>query len=223
MTKKIVILGAGGFAREVLDIFDACNEVRQDYEVLGYIVESQYGSIGTLINDRPILGDFDWFAENTEEVYAICGVGAPETRLRLVRRAQELGTRFCSIVHPSALLTRWVSMGEGVVIAAGCILTNRIRIGNHVQLNLDCTIGHDAILDDFVTLAPGVHVSGKVKVSAGCYVGTGANIINTVQLGEWSIVGAGSTILKDVPPNTTAVGVPARVIIAREVGWHLKT
>ena len=222
MGRKIVIIGAGGFAREVLDIFEACNKVGQDHDVLGYIVESQYGSPGTVFNDKPVLGDFNWFSKHAEEVYAICGVGAPQLRLRLVRCAQERGVRFCSVVHPTAVLTRWVDIGEGVVITAGCILTNQIRIGNHVHLNLDCTIGHDAVLQDFVTLAPGVHISGKVTLSTGCYIGTGANIIENVHLGEWSIVGAGSTIINDIPANTTVVGVPGRVIKTREPGWHLK-
>jgi sugar O-acyltransferase (sialic acid O-acetyltransferase NeuD family) len=220
--RKIVILGAGGFAREVLDIFEACNKVGQDYDVLGYVVESRYGSTGTVFNDKPILGDFDWLSRYAKEVYAICAVGAPQLRLRLVRFAKERGLRFCSIIHPTAVLTRWVTIGEGVVITAGCVLTNQIHIGNHVHVNLDCTIGHDAVLDDFVTLAPGVHVSGKVALSTGCYIGTGSNIIDNVHIGEWSIVGAGSTIVKDVPANTTVVGVPGRVIKTRNSGWHLK-
>ncbi len=222
MSKKIVILGAGGFAREVLDIFDACNRVGQDFDVLGYIVESQYGSPKTLVNDKPVLGDFDWFAGHSDGIYAVCGVGAPELRIRLVMSAQKWDVRFCNIIHPSAILTRWVTLGEGVVITAGCILTNQIRIGNHVHVNLNCTIGHNAVLDDFVTLAPGVHISGKVTLSTGCYIGTGANLIDGVYVGEWSIVGAGSTIVEDVPPNTTVVGVPGKVIKTCEAGWHLR-
>jgi sugar O-acyltransferase (sialic acid O-acetyltransferase NeuD family) len=219
--KKIAIIGAGGFGRELLDIFDACNAAGQDYEVLGYIVDSQYSLPGAVVNNKPVLGDFDWLAEHAGEVYAVCGVGLPQFRLRLVRRAQERGVRFCSIIHPTAIITRWVTIGEGVVIAAGCILTNRIHIGNHVHINLSCTIAHDAALEDFVTLAPGVHVSGKVRLSTGCYVGTGANIIEKMHVGEWSIVGAGSTVFDDVSPNSTVIGVPGRVIITREEGWHL--
>jgi len=221
MVRKVVIIGAGGFAREVLDVFDACNRVSQSYNVLGYVVDPQYGLPGTIVNDKPILGGFDWLAHHASEVWAVCSVAAPELRLRVVSRAKECGVRFCNAIHPTATLTRWVTMGEGIVITAGCILTNQIRLGDQVQVNLDCTIGHDAVLDDLVTLAPGVHVSGLVTLSKGCYIGTGANIIDRVHIGEWSIVGAGSTIIRDVPPNTTVVGVPGRVIETREAGWHL--
>jgi sugar O-acyltransferase (sialic acid O-acetyltransferase NeuD family) len=219
--KKVVILGAGGFAREVLDVFDACNAAEQSYDVLGYIVDSEYFLPDAFINDKPVLGDFNWLAQHIEEVYAICGVGSPDVRYRLTQQAQAVGARFCNVVHPSAIMTRWIEWGEGVVITAGCIFTNQIRIGNHVHVNLDCTIGHDVFLEDFVTLSPGVHVSGKAILGTGCYIGTGANIIDRIRVGEWSIVGAGSTIVKDVPPNTTVVGVPGQVVKARKAGWHL--
>lgn len=222
MRKRVVIIGAGGNGREILDLLDACNMASQTYEVLGYVVDPQYASSGTIVNDKPVLGGFDWLAKHRSEVWAICSVAAPELRFRVVSRAKELGVRFCSAIHPAAMLTKWVTMGEGIVVTAGCILTNQICLGDQVQLNLACTISHDAVLEEFVTLAPGVHVAGLVTLSKGCYIGTGANIIDRVCVGEWSIVGAGSTIIRDVPPNTTVVGVPGRVIDTREPGWYLK-
>jgi sugar O-acyltransferase (sialic acid O-acetyltransferase NeuD family) len=219
--QPVVIIGAGGFAREVLDIFDAANAVRPSYDVLGYIVEPEYGAPGAIVNGKPILGGFDWFAGKTDSLQAICAVGVPELRRRLTNQARLLNVRFCNVIHPTAILTRHIQMGEGVVITAGCILTNQIRIADHVHVNLDCTIGHDAVLEDFATLAPGVHVSGKVALEEGCYVGTGANIIDKKRIGAWSVVGAGSVITADVPPNTTVVGVPGKVVKMRAEGWHL--
>jgi len=220
MHTMVILIGAGGFAREVLDITAAFDPRELPYDVQGYVVDPQYGTPGTMINDKPILGDMDWLAKHADDYSVICCIGAPQNRRKLVIRAKKFGCKFCSIIHPSALLTRWVSIGEGVVITAGCIVTNQIRIGNHVHLNLDCTIGHDSVLEDFVTLAPGVHVSGHVTLREGCYIGTGANIIENITVGAWSIIGAGSTIVDNVPPNTTVVGVPGRVIKTRKVGWH---
>jgi sugar O-acyltransferase (sialic acid O-acetyltransferase NeuD family) len=222
MMQKIVIIGAGGFSQDVLDILDACNWIKPQYEILGYIVESKYGEPGTEVNGFPILGDFDWFGRYQHKVCAISTVGAAEVRFHLVKRASELGVPFCNVVHPTAILTRHLSIGEDVVLAAGCIIAFKTRIGNHVHVNLDCTIGHDVILEDFVTLAPGVHVSGNVTIAMGAQIGTGANIIEKVDIGEWSVIGAGSTIVRDVPPNTTVVGVPGKVIKTREAGWHMK-
>lgn len=221
ITHPLVILGAGGFARETLDVVDAINAVSPTWDMLGFIVDSQYGQSGEIINDKPILGDFSWL-EQHREVYAVCGVGAPEARYQMTRRVQALGNLFASLIHPNAVMTRWVTLGTGIIITAGCILTNRIQIKDHVHLNLDCTIGHDAVLDQFVTLAPGVHVSGNVHIQEGAYIGTGANVIEKKIIGAWSVIGAGSTVVKNVPANSTVVGVPARVIKQREAGWHLE-
>ncbi len=219
--KKIVIIGAGGFGREVLDVVDACNVREEVYDPLGFIVDPQYGKAGSIINDKPILGGFDWLEEHANEVYVTCGVGPPHQRYQLIQRASKLNCQFITLIHPSAITTRWTTMGAGVVITAGCILTNQIQIGNHVHINLDCTVGHNAILQDFVTLAPGVHISGNITLETGCYIGTGANIIEKLRVGEWSTIGAGSVIVKDVPANSTVVGVPGKAIKQKETGWYL--
>jgi sugar O-acyltransferase (sialic acid O-acetyltransferase NeuD family) len=223
MPRKVVILGAGGFAREVLDVFDACNAVGDEFDVLGFVVDPEYLLPGVLVNGRPVLGDFSWLRTHAQEVEAICAVGAPEIRRRMVDKALGAEVRFCSVVHPAALVTRWVTLGEGSIITAGCVLTNQIRIGSNVIVNLDCTVGHDVAVGDFVTLAPGVHVSGNVRLEEGANIGTGACIIEKVHVGAWSVVGAGSVVIRDVPANTTAVGVPARVVKERPAGWHCES
>jgi sugar O-acyltransferase (sialic acid O-acetyltransferase NeuD family) len=223
MKKNVVVIGAGGFGREVLDVIDACNQMGDGlYEPLGFIVDAAYGMPGTLVNGLPILGGFEWLEKNSSKVFVTCGVGAPHQRFHLVERAQDAGCSFFSVIHPSAILTRWVQIGQGVVITAGAIVANQIQIGNHVHINPDCTIGHDTVLRDFASVAPGTHVSGNVVIGCGSYIGTGANILEKLYIGEWSIIGAGSTIIKDVPANSTVVGVPGSVIKTRESGWQLK-
>ena len=185
---KVVIIGAGGFGQEVLDVFGACNHKSIKYDVLGFIVETEYYDPKSIVNDKPVLGDLNWLNNNKNEVFVVCAIASPQHRRRIIQQVKKKGCRFCNIIHPSAILTRRVKMGEGVIITAGCILTNQIQIGCHVHINLDCTIGHNAVLEDFVTLSPGVHLSGNVSVHTGCYVGTGVNIIEKKRLGEWSII-----------------------------------
>ncbi len=220
--EKVVIIGAGGSAREVLGIFDDVNSRKNTFEVLGFIVDPDYGKPGTIINDRPVLGGFDWLEKNRKTVSAICAVGYSAPRYRMVNRALRLGIRFCSIIHPTVMLSKWVTLGEGTVVAAGCILTTQIRIGSHVHLNLDCTVHHDAVLEDFITVSPGAHVTGNVTLKEGCFIGTGANFVEKTTVGSWSIVGAGAAVVSDVPPNATAVGVPAKVIKNMPVGWQYR-
>jgi sugar O-acyltransferase (sialic acid O-acetyltransferase NeuD family) len=215
---RVVILGAGGFAREVLDVYDACNDAGWGpFQVVGFLADGQ--PAGSTVNDRPLLGDVGWLSGQHDPPLVICGIGDPAVRRRVVGRAAELGARFHRVVHPDARLTRWVELGPGTVITAGCILTNRIRVGAHVHVNLNTTIGHDAIIEDFVTLAPGVHVSGNVTLGSGSNIGTGAAIIQGVTIGAGSVIGAGAVVTEDVPPDVVAVGVPARVVKERSPGW----
>lgn len=220
--QQVVIIGAGGQARSTLSFFDAINAQQPTYDVQGFIVEAPYGAPGTMVNDKPILGGLEWFTEQRRrDVQAVCAIGAPEVRRRIVKQARALGIRFCTVIHPTAVLSRWVTIGEGTIITPGVVMTQRIQIGAHVYLNLSCTIGHDSVIEDYVNVQPGAHVSGNVHLGEGCVIGVGANIIEKKTVGAWSIVGAGSTIIQDVPPNTTVVGSPGRIVKTRPEGWHL--
>jgi sugar O-acyltransferase (sialic acid O-acetyltransferase NeuD family) len=213
MLKQLVIIGAGGHGREILNIIEACNLAgTAEYQVAGFIVESGYGTPGTLINGKPILGDFNWLKDRAAEVSVIGAVGSPALRNRLVYQAQQLGFEFETLIHPGALLTPYISLGKGVVIAAGAILSSQIKLGNHVHINIGCTISHDVVMEDFVTISPGAHIAGNVRLETGCFIGLGASIIEGKRIGQWSLVGAGSVIIRDVPAHTTVAGVPGRLI-----------
>jgi sugar O-acyltransferase (sialic acid O-acetyltransferase NeuD family) len=216
----VAIIGAGGHARETLDIFEAVNEGTPTWQVLGWLVESAFAGAGTLVNGHPILGDLGWLAGRTDGLQLVCAVGDPGVRRRLVLRAQSYGGRFCSVVHPRASVGRWVRLGEGVVVAAGAVVTNGVVLGDHVHVNVGCTVSHDVTCAAYSTLSPGVHVAGRVQVGEGAFLGIGASLIPDVVVGAWSVVGAGAVITRDVPPNSTVVGVPARVVRERSPGWQ---
>lgn len=222
MLKPLVILGAGGFARETLDVVDAINAVSPTWDMLGFLVDPEYAEVGKLIQEKPILGDLSWLAQHPD-VFVVCGVGAPEVRYRMIQQVRPYKVQFATLIHPSVITTRHNTIQPGSVIAAGCVLSNHIRILDHVHVNPSSTVGHDAVLSSFVSIAPGVLISGDVHIQEGAYIGTGATIIEKKTVSEWSIVGAGSTVVKDVPPNTTVVGTPAVVIKERSAGWHLIT
>ena len=221
MSIPIVILGAGGHGREIVDIIEACNQAgTTDFEVLGFIVDAAYSQSITSINGKSILGDFSWLAGQANKVKAIGAVGSPALRKRLIEQASYYRVEFATLVHPSAILIAPLSVAEGVVIAAGCVLSSQVRLGKHVHINIGSTISHDVILEDFVTISPGVHIAGNVHIGAGSFVGIGVNIIEKKRVGQWSTVGAGSVIVRDVPANTTVVGNPGRVIKTRSDNWQ---
>jgi len=210
--QSIVILGAGGFGREVLDIIIAQNKVSKRWKMLGFVDENPELK-GKVLNGYPVLGSFDWFSKiDLKEIRVVCAIGDNISKKKVVEKAKGVGLRFANVVHPSVIMTEFVTLGEGVIICAGCILTNQITIGNHVIINLDVTIGHDSIIEDFCTLSPGVHISGRNKIGEGANVGTGAVTIQGIVIGRWSIIGAGAVVAQDIPDKVVAVGVPAKPI-----------
>lgn len=219
--QAVAIIGAGGHAREILDVLEAINALRVEYDIRGFMVDPEYAQPGQIINDYPVLGGLEWIA-NHPEVKVICGIGYPAMRLHLVKRAQALGAQFCTVIHPRAILTKRIDIGDGVIITAGCVLTNNIQIGNHVHINRSSTIGHDCVLGDFATISPGVNCSGTISVGEGSFIGTGVNIIERITIGSWAKVGAGATVIHDVPDNAVSVGVPAQVVKTQEKGWQLR-
>lgn len=207
----LVILGAGGFAREVWWLCDEANQEQRRWNLIGFIDEAP-GSQGKSLCDLPVLGDFEWFQGRPAGISVICGVGGNPTRRRFVRKAASLGLPFATAIHPTVRRSRFVDIGAGSVVCAGTVLTTQVRVGAHVNLNLNCTIGHDAVIEDFCNLSPGVHISGFVHLEEGVDVGTGAAILPGKRVGHDSTLGAGAVIAKDVPPLSVAVGVPAKVV-----------
>jgi len=112
-------------------------------------------------------------------------------------------------------------LGDGALLQAGCVVTTGVRVGAHVHLNVGATVSHDCVLEDYATLAPGVHAAGGAEFGEGCDVGVGASILPGRRLGAWSIVGGGALVDHDVPAATVVAGVPARVLRDLDPDWHL--
>lgn len=219
--QDVVIVGAGGLGREISEWIEDANEVRPTLRLLGFLDDDR-ARHGSICHGVPILGGVGWLAEHAGTVAPILGIGSPPAKRRVVARLRALGaTVFPSIVHPNAVVGRYVQVGEGAVICPGAIVTTDVRLGSFVTLNFDLTVGHDAVVGDYVTLAPGVHLSGYVSLGEGCDLGAGATVIPSMKVGSWSIVGAGAVVTEELPADCTAVGVPARAIKQRPPGWHL--
>ena len=211
--RQIAIYGGGGFAREVAWLVQACNVDSEVFQVVCFI-DDNVAAQGSLLNEIPVVSLAE-ARERFPEARAVGGVGSPGTRQRLMEKAAAAGFGFETIVHPRVERSQWIDIGVGAVICAGSILTTNIVLGQHVQINLDCTIGHDVVMGDYATLAPGVHVSGCVHLGQRVYIGTGAVIINgtreePIVIGDDVVIGAGACVTKSVPAGLTVVGVPAK-------------
>lgn len=216
--QQIAIYGGGGFAREVAWLVQACNVgVETTYKVVCFIDDDE-NKQGLHLNNIPVYNLYDAYARFPQAL-VVSGIGSPHVRENVMLTARNAGFHPATIIHPNVAYSHeWNSIGEGTVICAGSILTVNITVGEHVQINLDCTIGHDAILGDYTTLAPGVHVSGWVHLGKRVYIGTGANIINGTEanplvIADDVVIGAGACVTKSVTEaGITVVGVPAKAI-----------
>ena len=217
--EDIVIVGAGGFGREVLALINDINRVAPQWNVVGF-ADDRPQLRGSTVSGRPVLGPITELAQRRLSPRFVLGIGSPADKARVAEPLLAAGLEAPALVHPSVVASSSVSFSEGCVICAGTILTCDIHVGRFVTINLACTIGHDSLLGDFVTIAPGVHVSGNVVVEEGCEVGTGVATVQGRRLGAWSMVGAGAVVSSDIPPNCTAVGIPARAVKQRAPGWQ---
>lgn len=212
--KKIAVYGASGFGKEVVWLIQSCD----NYEAVCFI-DDDISKHGALMNDVPVTG-LAQARKEFPEARVVGGVGNPKTRESLMGKAANSGFDFETIIHPNVEMSGWIEVGTGTVICTGNILTTNITLGKHVQINLDCTVGHDVVMGDYTTLAPGVHVSGWVHFGKRVYVGTGAVIINgteenPITIGDDVVIGAGACVTKAIPQGETWAGVPAKKLTRR--------
>lgn len=203
-----MIVGAGGFGREVLDVVEAANGVAGSWTFVGFVDDGAIDEELLARRGAPFLGPVDVLAARDASV--VIGVGSGTAREHIDGRLRAWGREGAVVVHPAATIGGDVELGPGTVLTAGARLTTNIRAGRHLHVNLNSTIGHDCVLGDYVTINPGANVSGSVRLGSGVTIGTGASVIQGVTIGDGATVGAGAVVVRDVAPGVTAVGVPAR-------------
>lgn len=210
MQKPIIILGAGGHAKVLIDILKS-----QSVNIIG-ITDSDPSKVGKNILDVPVIGD-DAVIEtyNNDSIELVNGIGMianERKRQQIFDNFKKQGYSFASVIHHSVVLSSGVELSEGIQIMAGAIVQPGCKIGTNSIINSRACIDHDSIIDSHVHVAPGVILSGEVLIGSGTLVGSGATIIQGVKVGENAIVAAGAVVVRDVPDGATVMGVPAKVV-----------
>jgi len=209
--KKLVVVGAGGFGREVAQLARHKNVVKPEWEILGFVDDNR-DLEGKIINGFQVLGDIDWLVANAEGKHAVFAFGEPELKRTVEARLQGSGIRYATLIHPFTVIGNSVEIGEGTIIVAGVVLTVDIKIGRHVIINANSCAGHDANFGDYVTIAACVNVMGEVTIGEGCYVASGVTIRDAVTIGKNSIIGLGAVVVGDLPADIVALGCPAKIV-----------
>jgi sugar O-acyltransferase (sialic acid O-acetyltransferase NeuD family) len=208
----LVIVGAGGFARET-----AAAAAAAGFRVLGFLDDNP-GLHGTTRSGLPILGGTDSVTGLDAEV-VVC-VGNPRNytaRKQIVERLGLPAERYATVVHPAASVGAGSVLGPGTVLLAGTVLTADVQVGSHVAVMPPAVLTHDDRIGDYATVASGVRGGGGAVLETGAYVGAGALIREGVTVGAWSLVGMGSVVLTDVPSDEIWVGSPARKLRSADV------
>jgi sugar O-acyltransferase (sialic acid O-acetyltransferase NeuD family) len=207
--EPIVIVGVGGFSREVLDVIAAINTIGPRWDVRGIVGDG----VGADLDERAqrgeeLLGPIEALVD-LQARYVI-GIGDPGDRQRIDRWATGAGLEPASVVHPTATVGSDDRLGPGVVIASGARITTNIEVGRHVHLDVNSTVSHDCVIGRWVTLGPAVNVTGHVTIGDRVSMGARSVVIPGITVGDDVTVGAGAVVVRDLAAGVTAVGSPAR-------------
>ncbi|EAP97397.1 putative acetyl transferase protein [Janibacter sp. HTCC2649] len=212
MARPVVIVGCGGFGREVRDVIDACIANGEDWYFRGY-VDDDPSSANLAAVERSqdeILGGVDWLENAPKDTHVFIGIGTGSVKARIDATLIRLGLSEGVLVHPTATLGRDVTIAGGSVVCAGVRMTTNIHLGRHVHVNLNTTIGHDVEIADHVSINPLVAISGNVRIGERSMIGTHAAILQGLDVGPDSIVGGSALVVRNVEESSTVKGVPAR-------------
>lgn len=213
MTERIVVIGAGGFGRETLDVIEAIIADGGSLELRGVVDSGPRPEDLERLAARGVayLGtEDDWVPTASVEERYVVAIGSPRVRADVVRRLSKQGLRSIALIHPRAVIGSQANIGDGVVIASGAQVSTNVVLGDHVHLNPGSIVGHDAVLREMVSVNPGAIVSGNVTVETGALLGAGSVVLQGLAVGAGATVGAAACVTKDVLPGATVVGVPAR-------------
>ena len=203
---KIAIVGAGGHGGVAFDCLSVLHG--SALQAAFYDDAPQRRSVFGM----PIAGPVSLLLADESTGLAFVAIGDNRRRRQITRLLAKAGKSFVTILHPFSAISPRTQVGTGTIAVAGTIVNAGARVGHGVILNTHSSVGHDCIVEDFAQVAPGVNLGGGAVIEEGAFLGIGAKVAPQVSIGAWSVVGAGSVVLDDLPPGCFAYGVPAKVI-----------
>lgn len=210
--EDLLIYGAGGLGRELMEIIEESNREMERWHLLGFVDDNL--KEGSSVCGYPVLGGFDFFQANALSVGIVFGFAGCAAKEAVYNKIKERCPSFYFpiIVHPSSYISPRANLDEGVVVTRFCAVNVNARVGKCVLISENCGVYHDSVVGAFTSIMPGVRISGKINVGERSYLGAQAAIRQGLTIGSDSVVGMGSTVITDVPDDCTVVGNPAKII-----------
>lgn len=210
---SVAIIGAGGQARVITEIFEMNN-----INIIGYISTEPEG---TIINGYPILCNLDKYIKDYKEYNIdsiIISIGDNFIRKQMVNNLNAISPKYINAIHPCSIISSKAELGVGIIVNAGAIINPGTKIGNHSNIGTNSSIDHDCNISNFVNVSPSATLCGSVKVGEMSVIGANATIIEKISIGEGSLIAAGAVVVNDVVDNVITAGIPAKYKRDRKVG-----
>ena len=210
MVKDIVLIGAGGFGREVASMIRLLNNKEPRYNFLGYLDDGERFHDGMMINGSPWLGKREWILDHKDDVLCTCTIGNPHLKAEIQREYTALGVQFESLISDDAYVGPYTEIGKGCVFYGGVTISVNCCVGDGVLMNKWVNVGHDTVIGDYTTIMPSTGISGNCKIGSEVRIGGHAFFIPGRKVGDDAVVAAGSIVFANVKAGTTVLGNPAK-------------
>ena len=211
--KNLIIIGAGGYAKSVIDSLDYLN-----YRLVGFIDDIK--PKGEEHQGFPILYNNITDIENPEEFVFFIAIGHNAKRKCWYDRLTERGLSLINVIDPTALISPHAEIGNGNFFGKLSIVNHGSKVGNNCVINTRALIEHGCIIENHVNVSTNATLNGDVNACEGCFIGSGTVINGQVSIGKWSLVGSGAVVIRNVKDNTTVVGIPAKVIPSKSKKYN---
>ena len=209
--QRLLILGAGDLGRELFGWITGDQRHGRDFEVAGFLDDNLAALDSRSHYPTRVVGSISDYVPQPGDML-VMAISNPATKLKLAASLEGRGAEFFNYIHPTAVVSRFVTWGRGCTVCPQCVVSCDAQIGNFVTVNTMTSIGHDTQIGDGCTINAHCDLTGHVRVGTGVYFGSNACVVPSVQIGDFAKIGAGSTVIRRVQPHTTVMGATAKRI-----------